>query len=36
LSATDDRGTVLEALDGGAMGFIPKTSSSGVLWERCA
>ena len=31
LSATDDRGTVLEALDGGAMGFIPKTSSSGVL-----
>jgi DNA-binding NarL/FixJ family response regulator len=31
LSATDDRGTVLEALDRGAMGFIPKTSSSGVL-----
>lgn len=31
LSAADDRATVLEALDLGAMGFIPKSSSSGVL-----
>jgi DNA-binding NarL/FixJ family response regulator len=31
LSASDDRTTVLEALDRGAMGFIPKSSSSQVL-----
>jgi len=31
LSANDDRETVLEALDRGAMGFIPKSSSSQVL-----
>lgn len=31
LSASDDRATVLEALDRGAMGFIPKSSSSQVL-----
>jgi DNA-binding NarL/FixJ family response regulator len=31
LSSNDDRETVLRALDAGAMGFIPKSSSSGVL-----
>ena len=31
LSASDDRATVLEALDRGAMGFIPKSSSSQVM-----
>lgn len=30
-SATADRGTVLGALDAGAMGFIPKTSPSDIL-----
>lgn len=32
LSSADDRDTVLAALDAGAMGFIPKSSSSGVLF----
>jgi DNA-binding NarL/FixJ family response regulator len=31
LSASDDKATVLEALDRGAMGFIPKSSSSQVM-----
>lgn len=31
LSATDDPASVMRALDGGAMGFIPKTSSNDVL-----
>jgi DNA-binding NarL/FixJ family response regulator len=31
LSSADDRETVLAALDAGAMGFIPKTSSSAIL-----
>jgi DNA-binding NarL/FixJ family response regulator len=31
LSSADDRDTVLAALDAGAMGFIPKTSSSAIL-----
>jgi DNA-binding NarL/FixJ family response regulator len=31
LSSMDDRQTVLAALDAGAMGFIPKTSSSAIL-----
>jgi DNA-binding NarL/FixJ family response regulator len=31
LSATDDAPTVMRALDDGAMGFIPKTSSNDVL-----
>jgi DNA-binding NarL/FixJ family response regulator len=31
LSASDDRASVIEALDRGAMGFIPKSASSGVL-----
>jgi DNA-binding NarL/FixJ family response regulator len=31
LSSSDDRETVMNALDAGAMGFIPKSSSSGVL-----
>jgi DNA-binding NarL/FixJ family response regulator len=31
LSATDDAATVMRALDDGAMGFIPKTSSNDVL-----
>jgi len=31
LSAQDDRDTVLAALDAGAMGFIPKSSSASVL-----
>ena len=30
-SATHDRATIMDALDAGAMGFIPKTSSSEVL-----
>jgi len=30
-SATDDRDTVIAALDAGAMGFIPKTSTPAVL-----
>jgi DNA-binding NarL/FixJ family response regulator len=31
LSGTDDRGTVTTALEGGAMGFIPKSSSNDIL-----
>lgn len=31
LSASDDKATVLEALDRGAMGFIPKSSSGQVM-----
>ena len=31
LSSNDDKETVLRALDAGAMGYIPKSSSSGVL-----
>lgn len=31
LSSADDRDTVLRALDAGAMGFIPKSSSSAVM-----
>ena len=31
LSSNDDKETVLRALDAGAMGYIPKTSSSAVL-----
>jgi DNA-binding NarL/FixJ family response regulator len=31
LSASNQREIVMRALDGGAMGFIPKTSNSGVL-----
>ncbi|MBM3344518.1 MAG: response regulator transcription factor [Betaproteobacteria bacterium] len=31
LSATDDAATVMRALDDGAMGYIPKTSSNDVL-----
>jgi DNA-binding NarL/FixJ family response regulator len=31
LSSADDRDTVLRALDAGAMGFIPKSSSSSVM-----
>ena len=31
LSSNDDRQTILDAIDAGAMGFIPKSSSSGVL-----
>jgi DNA-binding NarL/FixJ family response regulator len=31
LSSSEDKATVLSALDKGAMGFIPKTSSSAVL-----
>jgi DNA-binding NarL/FixJ family response regulator len=31
LSATDDRETVLRAIDAGAMGYIPKTSRSDIL-----
>ncbi len=30
-SASNDRGTIMESLDAGAMGFIPKTSPSDVL-----
>src|ERR1700760_3448623 len=31
LSSSDDQQTILGAIDGGAMGFIPKSSSSAVL-----
>ena len=31
LSSSEDRQTVLQALDAGAMGFIPKSSSSAIL-----
>jgi DNA-binding NarL/FixJ family response regulator len=31
LSSSDDRATVLEALDAGAMGFIPKSTTSTVM-----
>jgi len=31
LSSSEDRPTVLSALDAGAMGFVPKTSSSAIL-----
>jgi DNA-binding NarL/FixJ family response regulator len=31
VSSSEDRRTVLEALDAGAMGFVPKSSTSGVL-----
>ncbi len=31
LSSADDRDTVLKAIDAGAMGFVPKSSSSAVL-----
>ncbi len=31
LSSSDDRATVMQALDSGAMGFIPKTTTSTVL-----
>jgi len=31
LSSSDDRQTILDAIDAGAMGFIPKSSSSAVL-----
>ena len=31
LSSNEDRASVLRALDGGAMGFVPKSASSGVL-----
>ena len=31
LSSSDDRSTVLEAIDAGALGFIPKSSSKAVL-----
>jgi DNA-binding NarL/FixJ family response regulator len=31
LSSADDKGTVLEALDAGAMGFIPKSSNANVM-----
>ncbi len=31
MSSNDDRASVLRAIDGGAMGFIPKNSTSGVL-----
>lgn len=32
LSSSDDKQTILEAIDAGAMGFIPKSSSSAVLY----
>jgi DNA-binding NarL/FixJ family response regulator len=32
LSSSDDKQTILEAIDAGAMGFIPKSSSSAVLF----
>jgi DNA-binding NarL/FixJ family response regulator len=32
LSSSDDKQTILDAIDAGAMGFIPKSSSSGVLF----
>lgn len=31
LSSSEDRASVMRALDGGAMGFVPKSASSGVL-----
>ena len=31
VSSNEEKGVVLDALDAGAMGFIPKTSSSGIL-----
>jgi DNA-binding NarL/FixJ family response regulator len=31
LSSADDKPTVLQALEAGAMGFVPKTSSAGVM-----
>lgn len=31
LSSSDDRASVLRAIDSGAMGFVPKSASSGVL-----
>ncbi|MGK5019803.1 response regulator transcription factor [Janthinobacterium sp. LB2P10] len=31
LSSNEDRASVMQAIDGGAMGFIPKSSTSGVL-----
>jgi DNA-binding NarL/FixJ family response regulator len=31
LSSADDKDTVLKAIDAGAMGYVPKSSSSGVL-----
>ncbi len=31
LSSSDDKETILSAIDAGAMGFIPKTSSSAIL-----
>jgi DNA-binding NarL/FixJ family response regulator len=31
LSSSEDRGTVLSALDRGAMGFVPKSASSSIL-----
>jgi DNA-binding NarL/FixJ family response regulator len=31
LSSSEDRATVMRALDSGAMGFVPKSASSGVL-----
>ncbi|MES3021476.1 MAG: response regulator transcription factor [Pseudomonadota bacterium] len=31
LSSNEDRASVMKAIDGGAMGFIPKSSTSGVL-----
>src|SRR5690242_4173778 len=31
VSSSEDKRTVLETLDAGAMGFVPKTSTSGVL-----
>jgi len=33
LSATDDRSTILDALNGGAMGFIPKTMNPDLVWS---
>jgi DNA-binding NarL/FixJ family response regulator len=32
LSSSDDKQTILDAIDAGAMGFIPKSSSSAVLF----
>jgi DNA-binding NarL/FixJ family response regulator len=33
LSSSDDKQTILDAIDAGAMGFIPKSSSSAVLFS---
>ena len=33
LSAADDRSTILDALNGGAMGFIPKTMNPDLVWS---